>query len=206
MRASIVASLILLALLGLGLRGWIDEADAPRAEAQETTGRTIGPAEKPPPIWKASIAGGAHTNREEAWDDALRTASRKFADFLQQRYPDVAWTPSPEFIRKHMMKNPKEETTKPETVSDSPVLYVVRLDVELNAENQKEVEKAVREFHVHDRMIFLGRCLGSLFLVLSGIATYIRADEWAKGYLTFPLRIVVVFLVALSIFALWWLV
>src|SRR5262249_55662334 len=108
MRASIVASLILLALLGLGLRGWIDEADSPRADGQETTGRTIGPAEKPPPIWKVSISGGAHTNREEAWDDALRMASRKFTDFLQQRYPDVAWTPSPEFIRKHMMKNPKE--------------------------------------------------------------------------------------------------
>ncbi|HEV3146546.1 MAG TPA: hypothetical protein VGZ47_21845, partial [Gemmataceae bacterium] len=121
-------------------------------------------------------------------------------------HPEMTWTPSPEFTRKHLVKASHEETQKPETVADSPLLYKIQLDLELNADNQKVVEKEAREFHVHERMILLGHWLGALILVLGGIATYIRADEWAKGYLTLPLRIIVVVLVAAGIAALWWVV
>jgi hypothetical protein len=206
MRASIIASLIILALLGLGLRGWIDEAAPPKAVAQETTNRAVAPsAEKAAPIWKASVDGGYHTKREDAWDDALLAASRKFANFMEDKHPEIAWTPSPEFVRK-LVKSSREETQTPETVADSPLLYRIHLDVELNAENQKEVEKAAREFHIQARMLFLGRWLGALILLLGGIAGFIRVDDWAKGYLTLPLRAGVIVLVVAGIFSLWWFV
>jgi hypothetical protein len=210
MRASIVASLIILALLGLGLRGWVDEASPPKAAAQETktTSRvvTASPADKAAPIWKATVDGGFHTKREDAWDDALIAASHKFANYLEDKHPEIAWTPSPEFVRKNLVKTSHEETRTPETVADSPLLYRIQLDVELNADNQKEVEKAAREFHIHERMLILGRWLGALILLLGGIASYIRVDDWAKGYLTLPLRGIVIVLVAAGIFSLWWFV
>ena len=209
MRASIIASLIILALLGLGLRGWVEEASPPKAVAQETktTSRVVSPAaEKAAPIWKASVDGGYHTKREEAWDDALLAASRKFANYMEDKHPEIGWTPSPEFVRKNLVKSSREETQTPETVADSPLLYRIHLDVELNADNQKEVEKAAREFHIQARMLFLGRWLGALILLLGGIAGFIRVDDWAKGYLTLPLRAIVIVLVAAGIFSLWWFV
>jgi hypothetical protein len=213
MRASIIASLIILALLGLGLRGWIDQASPPKAVAQETTGHVgptgrvvTPPADKSAPIWKASVDGGYHTKREDAWDDALLAASRKFGNYMEDKHPEIAWTPSPEFVRKNLVKTSREETQTPETVADSPLLYRIHLDVELNAENQKEVEKAAREFHIQARMLFLGRWLGALILLLGGIASYIRVDDWAKGYLTLPLRAGVIVLVVAGIFSLWWFV
>ncbi|HLW65366.1 MAG TPA: hypothetical protein VKS79_08615 [Gemmataceae bacterium] len=212
MRASIIASLIILALLGLGLRGWVDEASPPKAVAQETTnraektGRVVAPVEKGTFIWKASVAGGFHTKIEDAKKDALLAASRKFADYLEDKHPEIAWTPSPEFVDKYLVKGSHEETRTPETVADSPLLYQIRLDVELNADNQKEVEKAAREYHIQTRLFTLFRWVGSLILLLGGIAGFIRVDDWKKGYLTLPLRAIVIVLVAAGIFLLWWLV
>jgi hypothetical protein len=205
MRASIVASLILLALLGMGLRGWIDEAGPPSALAEESTSQpTTAKLDKPAPLWERQVVGNPHSKPEDAMDDALNQASETFARHMKQKHPGMAWTPSPEFVRKHLVKG--EPRAEPTTVGNSGELYQVRLNLELNSEGQKEVEIEAREFLVHQRMLLLGRGVGMLVLVLGGIAAFIRVNDWTKGYLTFPLRLLTIALAAAGIFAIWWLV
>jgi hypothetical protein len=139
-------------------------------------------------------------------DDALQVARNKFAEYLQSKHPEMAWKPSPEFMREHMVKSKREEPKTLDSVVNSPELYQVHLDLELNADSQKEVEKEAREFQVHQRMLLLGRGLGGLVLLLGAIATWIRVDEWTKGYLTLPLRALIIALAIGGIIALWWLV
>jgi hypothetical protein len=207
MRSSIIGSLILLALLGIGLRTWIDDAGPPKAQAQETQVRVnVNKPPQPEPAWSGGTVKSKvpHSRSDEAVDDALNVAIDKFTfEYLEKKLPGTAWRPNTDFARKYMLKSKREEVKKLESDPNAPDQYVAHIDVELTADGQKEMEKEAREMLIHLRMLVLGRILGGLVLVLGGVAAFIRVDEWTKGYLTVPLRLLMIALATAGIFALW---
>lgn len=210
MRPSVIASLFFVAALGLGTRGLFREAVRPpklRAEpAASFRGPVLKGQQQPqqagPPTWTAVVTSDEFANVDDAWSDALVKARSDVNDQLRKMDPPVNWAPSVDFIRQHLVRASKEDSRQPD-ITGAPMMHRIRLELELNSEGQRLVQSKDREFRIEQRMVLLARWLGGLVLILGAFAGYVRLDDWTKGYLTFPLRVVAVLVAATGAGFLW---
>jgi hypothetical protein len=166
------------------------------------------------------VAGYGQT-RELAEKDALAKAVKKVTDYLRNQKPPVAWTPSSEFVRAHLVRGEaerdedkdqkleKEEPGKEPLVAQCWVLHVsltqadrdviARLDADYRQEQRRQERAALSG----ERMLFLGRALVGLVAGLLALLAYLRLDEWTKGYYTRPLAVAAFGLAAFIALAVW---
>jgi hypothetical protein len=194
MRTSLIGSLLLLSLLGLGLRDQISDS-TPRAVAGETEKRSSKRQSVPAGNWEADVAGGWQSSKEKAFDDALDTAAEKIASHLQVKFPKTELRVERESVRKLV----KEERYEDKQLDSDPNVTMYRCSVKVELPDGE-----ARRFLTRHRVFFLGRGLAGILLVLGAVAAYVRLDDWTKGFLTLPLRIIAVMLAGAGIFMLWW--
>ena len=217
MRASVIATLIFAGLLAIGLRGLVAGKSAARAHAQDNVviienhgkrvtvnGTQAGKTERAP-FLKETVSGEYKSSSAEALDDALNVAAEKIGRHLRSRTRPIEWTPPPEFVRKHLLRNVKEDTREVSN-ANAPLTYRATIEVEITNDGYQKIVEEERKARVEQRMWCLARIVGGLVLILVAIAGYIRLDDVTKGYYSIPLRIGAIVLGVAGAVVLWWIV
>jgi hypothetical protein len=211
-------ALVFFALVALGFRAKeliaIEDDSAPpqgpRATVKKVKGRTAAPAPAPapavesriaPPVaaeacWSTTVTAVAGST-ESARQKAVNEAYDEFRAYLHEQNPPIEWKPpSPEFIRKHLKTEWKDELVKRDDQNLDELEKVdrivqVTLSVEMLPKHREEILKLDQRFRAEQRMLWLAKVVGCLIAFLAGIAGYVRLDEWTKGYYSGWLRLAV---------------
>jgi hypothetical protein len=202
MRASLIGTLVFIGLIALGLRTTHQVHTSPRARAQDRVviieqgnANAVVSTNKRDrkqsglPVWKDSVSGEFKSSSPEATEDAMRVAAERVARHLRAQTPPVEWTPTPEFVRKHMVKNVKEEQREL-TDSNAPLTYRATVEFEMSDSSFQKILDEDRKYHVEQRMWWLARIVAGIVLMLVAVAGYVRLDDVTKGFYSIPLRIV----------------
>jgi hypothetical protein len=152
------------------------------------------PADGRPP-W--TVEGGPSPSRAAAIDEALSQAQRKVRAYLYSLNPSLDWTPSLSYIQNKLVRQDwKEETKEIEILGEKKSTYRVVMQVEVTPDTRRDMLQQARGFLVQQRMIWLGKILAVLVVLLAAVAGYLRLDESTKGFYTTWLRVAAVGLVA----------
>jgi hypothetical protein len=173
-------------------------AAGPRQQGEEAPPK----AEEKKPAW-STIARGVGENAAEAEEVALNAAADKVHDYLVSRDPAVRWTPTPAYVRAHLLKDsPQREPIKPEEAGPG-LKYRVEVRVEVPAREYEQMLAQDREYRKEQqrlalaqikgqRMLLLGRLLAGLVTVFAAVAFYLRLDDATQGAYKRWLRLAVV--------------
>jgi hypothetical protein len=143
-------------------------------------------------------AGGTS---EEATQKALGEAQKKIIQFLREQSPPIAWEPSRDYIREHLVKS-IEHKDLDTGIGKSPA---VDMKVEIHANQVAEMRQKDHQVRVNGRLASMARLLAIVVAALAGISSYIRADLWSKGSYTNLLRLGLVAGLGLVGFGIWYL-
>lgn len=159
---------------------------------------------KPVPVkiirsWTVSAMGETAEDAEQA---ALEKAQDEVILYLRQQNPPVEWTPSLDYIRARLVKERNEEPIdKP--IELAGMVHKVRLNLEMDNQTASEILNQDRQLHVTQRMTMLAKVLGGILAVLIVLASYLRLEEWSKGYYTRWLRVAAIGCLGAAGAALW---
>jgi hypothetical protein len=142
--------------------------------------RPVTPGPKQPLI-KEEFKGYGLTE-QDARADALKTAR----DWLAE-HSDLAWAPSPDYLRKKNMIHFGELTE--EEFEKSGRIKVVTMQLEITADQAREIQMQARQKHMTSRHLLLARILAGLVCLLLVVGGYLRLEEATKGYYTRLLRL-----------------
>jgi hypothetical protein len=161
---------------------------------------TVRPQDNPPPQKGLSwIIKGWGRTQAEADADAVQRATAFLADFIHQQKPPLAVTPSPAYVRTHLMYGPSQrkeeldqeiergqEAIKMQcwtmTLAVSPQDYAALVQVDRQARLQH---------HRSERMILLAKVVVGVLALLAAVLGYLRMEQWAKRRCTRRLRVAV---------------
>jgi hypothetical protein len=181
---------------------------APRATVKKVKGRNATTAKTPPPVqqaantkpaapeacWTVTVTAAAGS-LEAARQKAMKEAYDEFLTYLRDQNPPIAWKPpSPEFVRKQLKTEWKDENIKEDDPNVDEAervdrIYQVSLVVEVLPKHREEILKLDQRFHSEQRMLWLAKVAGCLIALLASVAAYVRLDEWTKGYYSVWLRL-----------------
>jgi len=164
------------------------QASCSTAEAQ-----LVPHGPKKPSINKEFKGYGQTTKDAEA--DALKTA----CDWLAEQ-SNLGWTPTPDFLREKGMVQfgqPSEENFE----KSGPV-QVVTMQLEVTADQAREIQKQARQDRMKSRQWISLLGLGGMVCLLAVVGAYLRLEEATKGYYTRLLRLAAIGLVVVIILGL----
>jgi hypothetical protein len=141
---------------------------------------------------------------DDAKDDACAKARDELLVFLRNQKPPIEWTPSRDFVRKHLAR--KWDTESSMHLDDVGEIVQVRLDLEITPADKHMFGEKDRHHRVETRMTWLGKAFAGFVVLLTAIAGYVRLDEWSKGYFTGALRFAAVAVLVASAAGMWLLV
>src|SRR5262249_2880229 len=107
MRRTLLASLLLFALVVTGCRHRGARVDAKRVVTRAPA-KAVQPVKEADPAAPAWRVQGWGRDRQEAEQDALKRAGKVVASHLRSKNPAVAWAPTPEYVRKHLVRGEAE--------------------------------------------------------------------------------------------------
>jgi hypothetical protein len=203
MRASVIATIFLVAVLGVSLQlrsdrpliGMPAEAQEPAHPAPPERPRetTRGPAVRPQtagePMWKAEVSGEFQTTAAAARLDAQKAAARKLGEKLRDKIPGFRYEPTVKFLTDNRMLNEGVEEKQVLTDPSAPVMLRQTVTVELREPQLKVLMEEDRRERVTERLWQAGHILAGLLAMLVAVAGYVRLDDWTKGYFSLPLKL-----------------
>jgi hypothetical protein len=133
--------------------------------------------------------------REDAWNDALDKARREVVTWLGNQVPLADWEPTLDYVQKQLIKG---EPVEKEDFHDPLIgsMRKIQLTVEVSTRDRDDLLRLVRRHCARQRMQMLAKALSGLVILLGTFASYVRLDEWTKGYYTNRLRLGAMGLVA----------
>lgn len=220
MRRAFWASLVVVGVLTAAASAGENE---PRPKATPSTPNGTAKGDEGA-LWKVNVEGTWKIKREEAIQDALAKAlEEEVIPYLRRN--SVGWTPTPEYVRKNLVKDWKENDPGFEKVEGATSqrlalegggkgVYVleqemvvqikdfepgatrrVRLKVAVTAKDLEDLKGLDRQWRAEHRQFLLVKVLAGVVAVLAAVAGYFRLDEATKGYYTNWLRLAAVGLV-----------
>jgi hypothetical protein len=171
-------------------------------KAHPAEGEAPGKALDKKPAW-TTIARGVGESAAEAEEVALQVAADKVHEYLVSRNPLVQWTPSPAYVRAHLLKDsPQREPIQAEEAGPG-LKYRVAVRVEVPPQEYEQMLTQDREYREEQqrlalaqikeqRMLLLGRLLAGLVTVFAAVAFYLRLDDATQGAYKRWLRLAVV--------------
>jgi hypothetical protein len=103
------------------------------------------------------------------------------------------WIPSPEYLReKNLVKfdePTEEEFEKAGDFAKDRRMKVVKMHLEISADQARDIQKQARQERMGSRHLLLARILGGLVCLLIVVGGYLRLEEATKGYYTRLLRL-----------------
>lgn len=142
------------------------------------------------------IVGGGETP-DEAKRDAVNKAREKVADYLQI-HAEI-----PEDFLKDKVVTFDDPPKKPDLQVARVEYYQVTAHAKLTPEAAAHLLRMEQHVVSEFRVVFLAKVLAGLLAVMLTVATYVRLDEWSKGYYTGWLRLAAAGFIAASAFSLW---
>ena len=155
---------------------------APSRAMTESSGR----------IWPVM---GREPTQNEAEQQAQENARDAVIGYLQERFPDLKWTPTKDDLVRCGVIVVRSDETKPGTFGDlkgfEATAHVDVTDPKLVKiqELADEARKGALEGPVTWRHLFVGRALGSLVALFLVVFGYLRLEELTRGYYTTLLRL-----------------
>jgi hypothetical protein len=210
MRPSVLATLVFLGLIGIGIRAQTlttqprGSSEGHGSSAVVRHGKVIRPAVPPPPVPTLTVEGPWRPSEEGAREAALERARILVRDWVRGEYTGVYFEPTADYVEKNLLRKTTMQTfqdalsgqslgselVQPDDASfDLSKMRRATLTLELTPEFQTQVRTIDRDQRVRHRMGFLGVLLGLGVLGLGVLGTYIRLDEWTRGYYTNRLRL-----------------
>lgn len=222
MRTSVIASPVVIALIGLGWQSLVCPAfSTVHAQEMAPQRRPRAPKvpmipeipfikvemSKPAPLWTKQVYGDFQTSSAVARDDALRAAARELSYYLKSRYPDFRYVPTPQFLLDQRMVDAGEDETQViNNAPEAPVMVRHKVTIELREGHLESLLEEDRHERSVERLWWAGRGLGGLIIALLALVGYVRLDDWTKGYLTLPLKLGAVIIALVGPAVLWWLI
>jgi hypothetical protein len=164
-----------------------------QASCSTAEARPVPPAPKKAVI-KEEFKGYGLTIKD-AESDALTRA----CDWLAG-HSNLGWTPTPDFLREKGMVRfgqPSEEDFE-----KSGLMQVVTMQLEVTADQAREIQKQARQDRMKSRQWISLLGLGGMVCLLAVVGAYLRLEEATKGYYTRLLRLAAIGLVVAIILGL----
>lgn len=216
MRASVIASLFLIALVALGLRGGAVRSHLASAQAQNAPPvsvkkgkeikNEIGRGEPQAPFYKKEIAGEPFSSPTAARQDALKAAARDLAVHLQARDPSYRYEPTARFLLENRLVDEGMMEEQDLSGPDAPKMFRNKLTLEVPMSKVSALLEEDRRERSVERLGQAGRGLAGLVVMLVALVGYFRLDDWTKGYLSTALKFTAIALAAAGAIALWWII
>ena len=138
--------------------------------------------------------------------DAEANALERACDWLSANSANLGWTPTPEFLREKGMVQFEEPTEQEFNVAkefaDGGKMKVVKMQLEITADQAREIQKQARQERMTSRHLLVARVLGGLVCLLVVGCGYLRLEEATKGYYTRLLRLAAVGILLLIVLGL----
>lgn len=137
--------------------------------------------------WSRTAFGFGGT-RDDALNSAVEKVLPELLLYLRQRDTPFQVTPSVSFINKYFVTSTRFQEGD---YGESAGILRVRADirVEVTPRATDALTRSERHWHMEERMAWLAKLLAVFVLVLAAVASYVRLDEWSKGYYTGWLRL-----------------
>ncbi len=148
---------------------------------------------------KSFQAEGVGATSEEAKQDALSQVRNEVLEYLRSQGLALQWPPPESYF--WTLK--KDFDDHPRDMPQLGQVREVRLRVEVNEDNVRDILRQDRGIRAEHRMLTLGKILGSLVALCIAVAGYFRLEEATKGYYTGWLRLGAVGFVSAVGFGLW---
>jgi len=148
----------------------------------------------PSPSDRTPQVSGFGQTPKDAQQQALESAHAWVAVYLEDRFPGLGWSPTPEYlvrIGSVRVDQPKEVELKDLGKGYEAVAHIDVTDPKL-AVMQEQVNEARRKSLapiVSERHLIVGRVLAGLVAVFLVMAGYLRLEELTRGYYTTLLRL-----------------
>jgi hypothetical protein len=153
------------------------------------------------PNW--TVTGHGETV-DDAKEDACAKAWDQINSYLREQNPPIEWTPSRDFVRKHLARNWGAEV--PIEIDELGTVIQIPLHLELTPADRQLIARHEHDYRVEQRHEGLAKILVGLVALFAAIAGYVRLDEWSKGYYTGILRFAAAAFVLASAAGMWFLV
>jgi hypothetical protein len=153
---------------------------------------------------RLTVEGPPQLTLPEAWQAAEAKTMEKLRDYFQDQGLPVAYMPPITELRPLLARNWKykeESKVFPEPVNRT--MHWVTLEIPLVPELRGVLIQREREHRMQERMIWVGRILAGVVVLLIALAGYFRLEEWTKGYYTTWLRLATVGFIGSGVVALW---
>jgi hypothetical protein len=166
---------------------------------------STGPTTNPPGpnVPRLLVEGPPQSTLPEAWN----AVQAKALEMLRQRFQEeglpVAHMPTMPELRPLLARywKPKEDNKYfPEPVNQT--MHWVTIEIPLVPELKGLLIQKEREARMQERMLWVGRILAGVVVLLVAMAGYFRLEEWTKGYYTTWLRVATVGFIGSSVAAL----
>jgi len=159
---------------------------------------------------KTELVHGWGRDRDTAVEAAERHACDRVKELMVAKYGE-GWAPPPRLLEPEALKRHGVITLEGEPglhpdlqnapENDARIMAVFKVD--LTPDYLAEVRKAAREERVEARHLIFVRGLGAAVLLLLVTASYLRLEEWTRGYATRLLRAAAAAVVLLAGVLLW---
>jgi hypothetical protein len=174
-----------------------DRKDEPQANnpGQKGPPPAAAPKKEDRLLWAAEAFGWG-ADEQDALKTALQNAAAEVKEYLKKQKPVIAFAPSEEYIRTRLLRGKDGVNGKGERFQEKDLnqfskkcwkwtVQITESEFEkLRQEDQQlrlsELRKA-REERMDERMLFLGKIIGGLVLLLGGVAGYIWLDDYSTG-------------------------
>lgn len=153
------------------------------AQPKKTGTRAIGPEGYP----VLKFTGTWQPTEADAWNSARIQAQQLVTDYFIQEGTPLTTAPSPEDVWPKLVKNLKPD--EPKDFEDVGRMHRYTGEIHLTPSAKADLLKKDRQVQVKQRMVWLGKMLAALVVVLAAASGYLRLDDMTKGYYTAWLRV-----------------
>jgi len=141
-------------------------------------------AEKPAPsrglAWQVK---GWGRDQNEAEADAVQRATDLLTAFLHQLKPPLTVTPSPAYVRKHLIQGIAQRRQEDDQDIDKVKIQCWSLTLAVTPEDYTELVRHDRQARIEQersgRMLLTALVLAGVLILLVAVIGYIRLKEWA---------------------------
>ena len=162
---------------------------APVDAARPTTASTINPPDRG--VVRLKVEGPPQPTLPEAWHAVEAQALEQLKQHLQEEGLPVTHMPAMAELRPLLARSWKpEEKNRFFEYPVNQTMHWVTLEIPVMPELKGLLLQKEREYRMQARMLWIGRILAAVVVLLIATAGYFRLEDWTKGYYTTWLRLV----------------
>lgn len=185
----------------LGSWLFLSVTTAPLSAARPTSPPVVNPPDRSVP--RLEVVGPRQLSLPEAWQAAEARAMEMLRERFQEEGLPVTHMPKMTELRPVLARYWKfEEKNEFRGEPVNQTVHWVTLEIPLVPELRGMLLQKEREARMQERMLWVGRILAGVVVLLVAVAGYFRLEDWTKGYYTTWLRLATVGFIGTCVVAL----